>query len=143
MSIGLGRVLGSRTGLAGCVLCVVLTSLATACRGEPELLVESQVIEAFAAEGITLQVIDREDQAPVVTLEVKGCPIGFIVSIWETVDAAERALRTAHPSVSSETTRVEANGRINWRQRNVTVGMEKNSTCAAEDRVSAAVGRLD
>jgi hypothetical protein len=123
-------------------LCVVLTSLATACRGEPELLVESQVIEAFAAEGITLKVKEREDQPPAVTLGVKGC-VGFNVFIYEAVDKAELVFRVGYPSSSSDTTRAERDGVINWRKRNVVVGMEKNTTCAAEDRVSAAVGRLD
>lgn len=114
-----------------------------ACSDEPEPIPESQVIEAFAAEGITLKVIDREDQPPVVTLEVEGCPIGFNVFIYGTVDAAELAMRVGYPSVSSETTRVETDRTIGWRERNVIVGMEKNTSCATEDRVSAAVDRLD
>jgi hypothetical protein len=123
------------------LLCAVAVLTLAACRDEPELLLESQVIEAFAAEGITLTVKDREDPPPAVTLEVKGC-VGFNVFIYETVDKAERVFRIGYPSSSSDTTRAEGDGVINWRKRNVIVGKEKNSTCAAEDRVSAAVDRL-
>lgn len=129
----------------------------TACGGQSELLLESRVTDAFAEEGITLSVTvrsdrSREQEPPVrdvllptslVVLDVEGCRSEFSVSIFGTVDDALRAWRNAYSEGTNETTRVEANGVIGWRRKNVVIGVKKGSTCVSEERVSAAVDRLD
>jgi hypothetical protein len=140
-----------------CALCVLLMLAVSGCGDAKELHLESEVIAAFAAEGIALGDVVRVDRtasqeepvkdvllpSSMITLKNETCPDDLAVTIFGAEPEAVLAFRNVGADASGKTTRIVTQAGIGIRHRNVIVGFQNGSGCVSEAQVAAVLARLE